>query len=359
MHHGVDAVGGQRRVHPGGDIVDARGQQVAEPLADDVERQIEDQEHHAEKHRQRCVFAGQHLVPRHAALVLLALMALDHSVGGDLLDERIPHIRQRGVAVQSVLRLHLHDAVLQQLPLVLVQYQAVRHVLVALNELRGTEPGRQAQPLGVVLDKMHHRVDAAVHRGVRRAEVIDLGQRPVPRRLHRPVHQLGHALALGGGDGHHRDAQVLGQLLHVDGAAVGADLVHHVQRQHHGHPQLQQLQRQVQIPLDIGGVHDVDDAVRLLVQDEIPGDDLLLGVGPQGVDARKIHHRAVLVVPHLAGLLVHRHAGEIAHMLVGAGQGVEQRGLAAVLVARQCEDHTLSLFSTVICRASSTRSVSS
>ena len=62
---------------------------------------------------------------------------------------------------------------------------------------------------------------------------------------------------------------------------------------------------------------------------------------------------------YLAGLLIHRHAGEIAHVLVGAGQGVEQRGLAAVLIARQCKDHTVSLFSTVICRASSTRIVSS
>ena len=32
--------------------------------------------------------------------------------------------------------------------------------------------------------------------------------------------------------------------------------------------------------------------------------------------------------------LVHRHAGEVAHVLVGAGELVEQRGLAAVLVAR-------------------------
>ena len=286
-------------------------------------------------------------------------MALDHRVGGDLLDERIPHIRQRGVAVQSVLRLHLHDAVLQQLPLVLIQHQPVRHIPVALNELRGAEPGRQAQPLSVVLDQMHHRMDAPVHRRIRRAEVIDLGQHPVFRRLHRPVHQLGHTLALGGGNGHHGNAQVVGQLLHVNGAAVGAHLVHHVQCQHHRHPQLQQLQCQVQVALDVGSIHDIDDAVRLLVQYVVPRDDLLLGIGPQGVDARQVHHGAVLVLPHFSGFLVHRHTGEISHVLVGAGQSIEQRSLAAVLVARQCKDHTRSLFSTVICRASSTRSVNS
>ena len=359
MYHRVDAVGGQRAVHAGGHIVDAPRQQVAESLPDHVERQPEDQQHHAEEHRQRRVFAGQHLVPRHAALVLPALVALHHRVGGDALDERISHVRQRRVAIQTVLRLHLHDAVLQQLPLVLIQHQPVGHALVALDELGGAEPGRQPQPLRVILDEMHHRVNAAVYRRIRHAEVIDLGQHTVFSRLHRLIHQLGHALALGGGDGHHRDTQALRQLLHVDGAAVGAHLVHHVQRQHHGHPQLQQLQRQIQVALDIGGIHDVDDAVRLLVENVIPGDEFLLRVGAQGVNARQIHHRAILMTAHLAGFLIHRHTGEIAHVLVGAGQGVEQRGLAAVLIARQCKDHTVSLFSTVICRASSTRSVSS
>ena len=96
-----------------------------------------------------------------------------------------------------------------------------------------------------------------------------------PRRSQGLVHQLRHALALGGGNGHHRDAQLPAHPLHVHGAAVGPDLVHHVQGQHHGHPQLQQLQRQVQVALDVGGVHDVDDAVGFLVEDVVPGDDLL------------------------------------------------------------------------------------
>ena len=39
----------------------------------------------------------------------------------------------------------------------------------------------------------------------------------------------------------------------------------------------------------------------------------------------------------LAVLAVHRHAGEVTHVLVGAGELVEQRGLAAVLLSCQCE----------------------
>ena len=206
---------------------------------------------------------------------------------------------------------------------------------------------------------MHHRVNASMYRRVRRAEVVHLGQHPVFRRLRRPIHQLRHALAFGRRDGHHRDAQILRQLLHVHRAAVSPHLIHHVQRQHHRHAQRQQLQGQIEVSFDVGGVHDVDDSVRLLVQDKISGDDLLLGIRPQGVDTRQIHHRAVLVSLHLAALLIHRHAGEIAHVLVRPGQRVEQRGLAAVLIARQCKDHAHSTASTVIFCASSTRSVSS
>ena len=47
-----------------------------------------------------------------------------------------------------------------------------------------------------------------------------------------------------------------------------------------------------------------------------------------------MYKRQLLVLPYLSGFLVHRHAGEIPHVLVGAGQSIEQRSLAAVLVTR-------------------------
>ena len=265
--------------------------------------------------------------------MLPAFVALDHRGVHHIFNEGVPHVRQGGVAVQARFRLHLDDAVLQQLPLVLVQGQPVRQIVAALDELGGAEPGRNAHAVGVVGDQVDHRVDAAVNGGVVGAEVRDLRQHMAPGHRECLVHQLRHALALGGGNGHHRNAQRTAHFLHVHGAAVGADLVHHVQGQHHRHPQLQQLQRQIEVALDVGGVHDVDDAVGLLLKDVVPGDDLLLGIGPQGIDARQIHHGAALFSPDLAGLLVHGDAGEIAHMLVGAGEGVEKRGLAAILVA--------------------------
>ena len=59
---------------------------------------------------------------------------------------------------------------------------------------------------------------------------------------------------------------------------------------------------------------------------------------------------------------VHCDAREVAHMLVGARELVEQRRLAAVLVAGECKYHysaSPSGASSAISRASSRRSVSS
>ena len=360
MYHRVDAVSRQPPVHQTADGVDPQTQPVGEGRADHVEGQVEDQKHDPQEHRNGRVLAGEDPVHLYRAAVLLALMAFHHRLFHHALNKAVSHVRQRGVSVQPRLTFHLYDAVLQQLLLVLVQLHHVRHVRVALDQLGGAEPGGHPQLFRVVLDQMHHRVDAAVHRGTVAAEVINPRQRPVLRHGHRLIDQLGNALSLGRHNGHHRHAQGTAQPLDIHRAAVGAHLIHHVQRHHRRDPQLQQLQGQVKVPLNVGGVHNVDDAVRLLVQDEVPGDDLLLGVGPQGVDARQVHHRAVFLSLHLAHLLVHGDPREIAHVLVGAGEGVEQGGLAAVLVSYQGQNHFPSTSGSIsIFFASSIRSVSS
>ena len=205
---------------------------------------------------------------------------------------------------------------------------------------------------------MHHGVNAAVYRRFLVAEVRYLRKHLAARRRKRLTHQLGNALALRRHNRNHRYAQRLAHLPHVDGAAVGAHLVHHVQRQHHRHAQLQKLQRQIQVALDVRRVHDVDDAVRLLVENEISGYDFLLRIGSERIDARQVNDRAALFPANLAHLLIDRHARKIAHVLIRAGERVEQRRLSAVLVADKRKNHFPST-STSIFSASSTRSVSS
>ena len=266
---------------------------------------------------------------------------MHHGLLAQARDEAEAHVRQRRHAVLTALLLHLGHDVLQHLHLVAVQLQLIQDRLVALDELRGGKAGGNPAATGMVVDQVHHRVDAAVHRAVVVARIVAEVHAPGPhvvaRGVERVLDQFVDALILRGRDRHHRDAQGLLQRVYVDRAAVLAHLVHHVQRQHHGHVQLDQLACQVQVALDVRRVQDVDDAVGLAVQQEFPGHDLLAGVGRERVDARKVRDRGLGVAANRAVLAVHRHAREVAHVLVGAGELVEQRGLAAVLVARQCK----------------------
>ena len=165
---------------------------------------------------------------------------------------------------------------------VLIQLQGFLNALVALHQLGGGKPHRNARRLSVVLDQVDDAVDAAVHRAavvVLTAEIHAAGPLLILCHMKGMVYQLIHALILGGGNGNDRDAQHGLHLVDAHRAAVAAHLVHHVQRQHHGGVQLHELHGQVEVALDVGGIHDVDDAGGLFADDELPGDDLLAGIG--------------------------------------------------------------------------------
>src|SRR5699024_8136123 len=110
----------------------------------------------------------------------------------------------------------------------------------------------------------------------------------------------------------------------VDLVPVLAHQVHHVDVHHHRDAQLDQLGGQVEVPLDVGAVHDVQDGVGLLGDQVVAGDHFLQGVGGQRVDGGQVLDYHILAVLQLAVLLFHRDAGPVAHVLVGAGQAVEQ-----------------------------------
>ena len=191
----------------------------------------------------------------------------------------------------------------------------------------------------VVGNQVDNRVDTAMHGGIACTEVCHLGNGLAACGRDRLLYKLGNTLALCCRNGYNGNAECTAHLLHVDRAAARAHLIHHVERQHHRHAQLEELKRQVQVALDIGRIDDVNDAVRLSVENEVPGNDLLLRVGAQGIDARQIDHGAILCLADLADFLIDCHAGEVAHMLIGAGEGVKKCRFTAVLVADQCKDH--------------------
>ena len=169
------------------------------------------------------------------------------------------------------------------------------------------------------------------------AEIHPPGFLTIVRHMDCMTHQLVHALVFCRRDGHYRNAQISFHLVDMYGTAVTPHLVHHIERQHHGDPQFHQLHGQIEIPLDIGGVHDIDNTRRFFAYDKLSCDDLLRTVGGHGIDTRQIGDLRLRVAPDGAAFPVHRHPRKVPHMLVCAGELIKERGLAAILVARQSE----------------------
>ena len=320
VNHGVHVGGGERRVDGIGGGTHPRGHKIRKVAANEVERKPEHHDHDANEARDGREAPRKHAVDAGRALVLAALLRLLDAAGADGLDEREAHVGESRKAIGARLLLHLGDDVLHGIELVLLEAKRLDHQLVALDELgRGVAVG-QASALGVIGDKLSNGVDAAVHGAavgaVRPAEVDAPRALAVAGHVDGVLHQLVYALVLGGRDGHHRHAQEGLQGVHVHGAAVLSDLVHHVECDDHGNVQLHELRGEVEVALDVGSVNNVDDRIGLGVDDELAAHDLLARVGRERVDARQVCDRGLWMAAHLAVLAIHGDAREVAHVLV-------------------------------------------
>ena len=145
MYNGVDSIGGQPRIDESGEFIYSEAQPVGEGGAYNIEGQPKHETHNAYEHGNGGVFAGQNAVELHAAAVLLALVAFDDRAFDDFLYEVIAHFGERGVSVESGIVLHLNYAVVKQIALVAVEFELVRHIVAALNELCRAEAARQTE----------------------------------------------------------------------------------------------------------------------------------------------------------------------------------------------------------------------
>ena len=220
--------------------------------------------------------------------------------------------------------------------------ERVDGALLALQKLDGVPARRggghaRAEEVGDLLDGALHFGDEAQ---------IGRGSRLLLGRIDGRLDKFVHALALERGRLDHRAAQALRELRHVDLVAVFAHEIHHVERHDHRKAQVEDLRRQVKVALEVRGVHEVDHDVGTALQKVVTRHDLLGRVRRERVDARQVRDDHVLVARVLALLLFHGHARPVAHVLVGTGQVVEHRGLAAVRVAgkRQTDRHIVAPF---------------
>ena len=214
----------------------------------------------------------------------------------------------------------------------LVEVQGLFHQLISLDELDGRPVGGQPHRIGSVMDQLPHPMMDLV--GIVVVEVVGLYRNSHVHLLMSDAEHLPHILTRAGRDRDDRYAKGLGEPCHIDLIPVLLHLVHKVERNDHRPLQLQKLGREIQIALDVGGVYNIDDGVGFFSHDEIPGHDLLHGVGRERVDARQVHNGDILTVYLSPALFfLHRNTGPVAHILVGPGQRIKERGLAAIGVS--------------------------
>ena len=249
------------------------------------------------------VDVGVALVGDDALGVIVQLLLAVRNVGVD--------VGQR-VGVQVQFRLHLFVP-LEQLDRVPTQKTLVHFALDALLD---------------VGQRMFHT--AGKHVG-------QFAGAAILRGFHRGQCGLVAALPLEGADLHRLAAQRIGQLFQINGVAVFAHQIDHIDGHHHRQAQFDELGSQVEVAFNVGAVQNVENGVRLFPHQIAAGHDLLQRVGGQRINARKVLNDDVLIAFQAALLFLHRDAGPVAHILVGAGQRVEQRGFAAVRVAGQCD----------------------
>ena len=122
-------------------------------------------------------------------------------------------------------------------------------------------------------------------------------------------------------------------------------LIVHVQGHHGPKVHVDDLRGQVQVPFDVGGVHDIDHNVRHRIDQVLPDVQFFRGISGEGIGSRQVHQGDVIaLVVEMSLFRIDRHAGIVAHVLVRARRDVEKRGLAAVGVAHQGDaDHVVPL----------------
>ena len=139
-------------------------------------------------------------------------------------------------------------------------------------------------------------------------------------------------------------------MIHDD--TPGRGNVDHIQCDDEGNPQFLELHGQIEIPVQVGGIHNVHNQVRPFVDQIIPGDDLLQGIGSEGIGAREINDfNLITLVMDLPEFLFHCDAGVIGNVLSGPCDGIENSRLPRIGISGKGYGNLLHAFS---CCSSST-----
>ena len=150
------------------------------------------------------------------------------------------------------------------------------------------------------------------------------------------------ALAAGAHRGQGAYAHHAGEPGKVYFNACGPRLVHHIAGQYHGQAHFAQLGREQQAALQNARIHHIYDGLHRSTEQHVAGHHLFLRIGGEGVGARQVHkHQLLPLMAYDALFFFNGDAAVVAHMLASAGESVENRGFAAVGIARNGEPQSI------------------
>ena len=245
-------------------------------------------EHDDHKDRQAQDTVGNHAVD------LLGSAHLCRSLGEALVNDVGNHAvtlaGDDGLGVVVAVLFALGDKLLHASSLLLGEVDELAGVRIALEQLDSvvaTLVGGNARRQ-IVLDVVQNVLDGGVELVLRHLALGSSGLLDL-------LEQLLDALVLKSRDHHDRATELLGELVRVDLIAVLLDQVGHVEGDDYGQAGLDNLKRQVQVALEVGGIDDLDDNIGLAAHEVIARALLLGAVGGKRVDAREVRDGNVLV----------------------------------------------------------------
>ena len=197
----------------------------------------------------------------------------------------------------------------------------------------------------MIFDQMADRVQAAVYCAAvvfGPAEILAKRSLLIFCHMDRMSYQLIDAFIFGSGDRDYRHTEHRFHAVDIDGASVSVHLVHHVKRDDHRYIHLQKLHGQIQVSFDVGRVDDVDDALRLFIDDKISGNHFFGRIRRHRINTGKVCDQRVLLSADRPVLSVYRDTREVTYMLSGACQLVKQGRLSGVLISHQgkCQERS-------------------
>ncbi len=156
------------------------------------------------------------------------------------------------------------------------------------------------------------------------------------------VLERGEAALASGGDGDEGDAEVFAQSSGVDAEALGFGAIDFVQSGNDGVAEVDDLKKEVEVALEIGGIENAEDEVGfglaiLAAEEDLPGDFFVGGICLGRVGAGEIDEFEEVAVWSTkgAGFAGDGRSSIVANLLVWPGEGVKESGLSGVGISDQ------------------------